>query len=486
MKFKKAIFSFVISAALVFNSVSAVFAAPDTASSTASTEGASEGSGEASSEAQTGESTVASGYEGWPAGPQVNAGSAILIDADTGTVLYDKNSHDKAYPASTTKLMTALLALENCSLTETVTFSYDAVHSVSPGDSYIATKEGEQYTLEQCLYALLLPSANEVAYGVAEHVSGSVSSFVDLMNKRAKELGATDTHFNNSSGLYDPDHYTTAYDLAMIGRACMANNTMLSIMQTTSYQIGPTNKTNEIRYLNQRHSMLKSGTYYYEYCVGGKTGFTDESQYTLVSFASKGDMNLICVVFKCELADYRYEDTISLFNWGFDNFERVSVSSEDAGVLLDNMNYYKSRVFDSPDNSFTLQTSYICLPSGVDKSKITHSIEKKGTDDTFAVVTFYYNGKNVGTADLIVTQDSDLSAKPSNLPYVETESPAETESVEYVVINAWSIIYILIFVIFLLILIFVLIFINYSPQGKELMRTRKRRKGYGRNRKLRF
>lgn len=422
----------------------------------------------------------------WPAGPEINAGSAILIDANTGTILYEKNAHEKAYPASTTKLMTSLLALENCSLTETVTFSHEAVHSISPGDAYIATKEGEQYTMEQCLYALLLPSANEVAYGVAEHVSGSIDAFVGLMNQRARELGAINTHFNNSSGLFDENHYTTAYDLAMISRACMENTTMLSIMQTRSYQIPPTNKTNETRYLNQRHELLRPGNYYYEYCVGGKTGFTDESQYTLVSFATKGDMNLVCVTFQCEQEEYRYQDTIALFNWGFENFEKVSVSSEAAGVLLKNTDYYKTRVFNSPQTSFTLETSYITLPDNTDTSKVTTTISRENAGDAFAIVTFNYDDRTVGSARLIITNSAATEDRPSNIPFLVPVDKGNIVTTQYVVLNAWHIIYTVIFLIILLIIIFVLLFVNLSPQGKEMIRTRRRRKGYGRNRKIHF
>lgn len=457
MRLKSTLMSVILSCTLVLCSVQPAFAdEPDTASSK------------------------------WPAGPQINAGSAILIDADTGTILYEKNAHEKAYPASTTKLMTSLLALENCSLNETVTFSYEAVHSVSPGDSYIATKEGEQYTMEQCLYALLLPSANEVAYGVAEHVSGSLAAFVSAMNQRARELGAINTHFNNASGLYDENHYTTAYDLAMISRACMENATMLSIMQNRSYQLPPTNKTNETRYLNQRHLMLKPGTYYYEYCVGGKTGFTDESQYTLVSFATKGDLNLICVTFQCELEEYRYQDTMALFNWGFDNFEKVAVSSEDSGVLLKNTDYYKTKVFGSPEVSFSLETSYITLPENTDTSKVTTSISRENAGDAFAIVTFCYDGRPVGSANLIITVDDTIEDRPSNLPFQPAVDKGTVVTTEYVVLNAWHIIYTIIFVMILLIIVFMLLFVNFSPQGREMLRTRRRRKSYGGNRKLHF
>lgn len=154
---------------------------------------------------------------------------------------------------------------------ETVTFSRAAANSVTWEDSNLATKVGEQYTVEQALYGLLLYSANEIAYGLAEHVGGSLENFVEMMNARARELGAVNTHFANASGLYDPNHYTTAYDMAMIARGCYNNSTFVNIDSTEdTYTIGPTNLTGESRTFRHRHQMLKGRPMYYEYCKGGK------------------------------------------------------------------------------------------------------------------------------------------------------------------------------------------------------------------------
>lgn len=481
MKFKPFLITVIMTMSLTANSFTTCLYAAEPVANGTSTEST------ATSDATSDNTEAVENNSKWPLGPTVNAGSAILIDADTGTILYEKNAHEKAYPASTTKLMTSLLALENCSLSETVTFSYEASHSVIPGDANIATKEGEKYSLEQSLYAILLPSANEVAYGVAEHVAGSAPSFVNMMNQRAHQLGATDTHFNNPSGLFDENHYTTAYDMAMIGRACMENSTMISIMQTLSYQIPPTNKTSETRYLSQKHGLLKKGIYHYDNCVGGKTGFTDESQYTLVSFASKGDMNLICVVFQCELEEYRYSDSVALFEWGFNNFSKISITSEDAGLMLNNMDYFKSRVFNSPNATFTLEASYLTLPANVDKARVTHTISRDSEDEAFATVKFMYDNRLVGYADIIVSNQTDTAHElPSNLPVKKISRNFVPSNTEYLTINAWHIAYCLIFFVLLLIILFVLVFIKYSPQGREIMKTRKRRKGYGKNRNIHF
>ena len=197
---------------------------------TTDTTGNSQGSSQGSSDNQ------------WPASPTISAGSAILIDADTGAILYEKDCHSRAYPASTTKIMTSLLAIENSSLDDVITFSKAAANSYKWDEANTGTREGEQFTMEQALYATLLKSANEVAYGIGEYIAGSIPAFSDMMNERARELGALNTHFNNPNGLSDTNHYTTAYDLAMIGRACFNNSTFMTISSSVNYSIPPTNK----------------------------------------------------------------------------------------------------------------------------------------------------------------------------------------------------------------------------------------------------
>ena len=170
-------------------------------------------------EQQRSESIMTNAIPGWPQGPAVSAKGAILIEADTGTILYGKNIHEKLYPASTTKILTTLIAAERCELNETVKFSAEAVNSIERASSNMGIDIGQELTMEQCLYGILVYSANEVANAVAEHVSGSIDAFVELMNERAAELGATDSHFVTTNGLHDDAHYTTPYDLAQIGRA---------------------------------------------------------------------------------------------------------------------------------------------------------------------------------------------------------------------------------------------------------------------------
>lgn len=426
---------------------------------------------------------------GWPEAPSISAGSAILIDADTGTILYDKDSHIKGFPASVTKLMTALLTVENCSLSEIVTISHDAEYSVGPEDAKLDMHEGETFTVEEALYAILLKSANDMAFALGEHIAGSVPEFANMMNERAAQLGALNTHFTNASGLSDPDHYTTAYDIAMFSRACMNNSTITGIMNTRQYVIQPTNKYGYTRTLNQRHEMLlTNNSNYYEYAVGGKTGFTDESKYTLCTFATKGDMNLIAVVLLCETPEDRYKDTYALFEYGFNNFQKLTLDSSDTSNLLADSSYYHSNVFGGSNVSFSLASSAVTVPNGVTSKDIEMIVSRNNTSgESFANVSFQYGDVVVGNSELTMSTTSGTGTlgRPSNLPFLKLEEAAPVETKDYIVINAVHIIYGVLFVAFLLTILLGLVFMNYTEYGKEMIKTRKRRRGY-RRRKLKF
>ena len=375
----------------------------------------------------------------WPTAPVTLAESAILIDADTGAILYDKGSHTKAYPASMTKIMTGLLTIENCSLDEVVTVSSAAVKSVMQGDSNISTKVGEQYTVEQSLYAILLSSANEVAYGLAEHVGSSLTGFVDMMNERAKELGALDTHFDNASGLSDPNHYTTAYDMAMIGCASFSNAQFLSIdSYTGSYTLEATNLTRTARILTGNNLLFKGRQFYYEYCKGSKTGFTDEAGYTLISYAEKDGMRLICVVMKEANINDRYIDTKALFEYGFNNFNKVPISNSDVSSLFTSSNYYNSDVYGNNNINFSIDSSYVDLPNDANLSDIGMMLDRKSDeniDDSnyTAKLNFLYKGNIVGNSSFVVNKIN--AVKSENLPYLASDNPAKLTSKKSLLIN---------------------------------------------------
>lgn len=259
-----------------------------------------------------------------PTPPVIESEAAVLMDARTGQILFEKNMHERLYPASITKIMTVLLGVENADLDETVTMSHDAVFSIELGASHIALDEGEQISMEQALMAAMLPSANEACNGIAEHISGSVTAFVELMNKRAVEAGALNTTFANANGLSDPRHLTTAYDMAMITQAAVQNPQFRRIFGTSHYVIAPTNKQVETRYLWAEHKMFGSGRYEYDGVIGGKTGYTRASGNTLVTLAQRGERELIVVAIR-SLNQAVYTDTAALLDYGFNQFNESSI-----------------------------------------------------------------------------------------------------------------------------------------------------------------
>ena len=365
---------------------------------------------------------------GRPEPPQVAAEATILMEAKTGAILYAKNAHTTYYPASITKVMTALLTLENCSLDEVVTFSYRATHELEEGSSSIARTEGEELSVKNCLYALMIASANEVAQALAEHVSGSLEDFAALMTERAKEIGCLNTNFSNPSGLNDPNHYTSAYDMALIMREAVQNPAFVEIDSTTSYYIPATNKNPEKLGIAMKHKLLQKGDSHYEYAVAGKTGYTSLAGYTLVTYAVKGDMELICVTLGCDTSDDRYTTTRALFEYGFNNYTMYNVAEHDTSFntnneLLEDDSFLGSSLISLsiPDNN------WIILPNSVPFSALESNFawgDSEAAANTLATVTYSYNGLPVGQANLTVLQDED------NFQFQATNEAGSLESRE--------------------------------------------------------
>lgn len=260
--------------------------------------------------------------------------AVLLMEASTGKVVYEKNGYEKKYPASTTKIMTAILAIEHCNLNETATASEFAINSVPSGYSTANIQIGETLSVKDLLYALMLQSANESAVILAEHVSGSQEAFANLMNEKAKELGCKNTHFINPNGIHNENHYTTAYDLALITQYAMKNQTFRDIVKTTSFTLpATTSYPSESRtYANTNNLIIydarnRPDNYYYKYATGVKTGYTSAAKNCLVASAEKNGIEYISVVLGASITyestgsvSYRYVDTISLFDYAFDNF----------------------------------------------------------------------------------------------------------------------------------------------------------------------
>ena len=325
---------------------------------------------------------------GWPKGPGTYDDAAIIMEAGTGAILYAKNIDTHFYPASITKVLTALVALENGKFEDPVVFSHDCVAFLQPGDSSVGLKEGDEITLEQALYATLLASANEAAYAVGENVGKNAGHdynwFIDEMNARCRELGGENSHFVNTNGLHDPDHFTCARDMALIGCELFSHPEFFEIVQTHQHEI-PASDTCEQHVFQQKHKMLNpNSSQYYEYAVGGKTGFTSDALNTLITMADNGETQLVCVVLHSQ-SGYHYSDTRALFDYAYQNFVRTPVAgnetSEDVGEILEEEG-----------------GGYVMLPKGVEFADLEMELVPDDANDGKGTLNYTYQGNLVGTA----------------------------------------------------------------------------------------
>lgn len=346
----------------------------------------------------------------WPEAPDIGAEAAVLIEADSGTVLYAKNADSKRYPASITKILTALITIENSDLSDTLVFEGEALDPLPSGYVSIEPSDGEQMSVEDCLYGLLLYSANDAANALAVHDSGTIAAFAEKMNERAARAGATHTHFSNPSGLAEETHYTTAYDMAMILRACIQEEEFVKIAGSLSYTIPATNK-HASRYVEMRHQMLKkNSSNYYEYYVAGKTGFTTPSGHTLVTYAEKDGLKLICSVMQCE-EGVQYQSTRALFDYGFDNFRLLTESEVESDTSRLNTGIPALNELQGND-LFSLEkvnSSAVILPRGLSLSDLEVSVAllnpQQESDHCFAEAEYNYEGMKLGSTRLRITVD---------------------------------------------------------------------------------
>ncbi|WP_250277482.1 D-alanyl-D-alanine carboxypeptidase family protein [[Clostridium] colinum] len=409
----------------------------------------------------------------------LTAKSAVLIDAKTGIVIYEKNKDEKSYPASTTKIMTALLAIENTNPTDILTHSHNAVYNIGPGSSHIGMRENEQITMEQALHGVLLASANEVCMAIAEHISGNVEDFVELMNKRAQKLGAKNTHFVNPHGFHDDNHYTTSYDMALIMKEAIKNEEFVKYINTPTYRISTTNIVNEERVLNNSNKLiLKTSPYYYEYCIGGKTGFTNEAGNTLVTYAKKDNIELISVVMRDE--GYKvYDDTKTLFEYGFSAYEQKEIFNKE-GYKNKVPVFQKFKEQEIPLGDIYLLAEdnlSINLPKNVDVSKIikVDNIPKPvlgpiNIGDKVGTLDFLYEDNIIASVNLISETKLDI------IDEAKLEKKEKLKSMSKIFLNIVK--YIGIGLIVLLILFFILMIIVKSVVKRKRKRKRFSRYGY--------
>lgn len=375
---------------------------------------------------------------GWPQGPQVYPESAIVMDMDTGAILYGKGIDKQQYPASITKVLTALVAIENSELTDTVRFSQESIDCLEPGYAHIAMKPGEEITMKDALHGLLLASANEVAYAIGESVGGTHERFVEMMNEKAVELGCKNTHFINTNGMFDEEHYTSARDMALITQAAFKHQELLDIVQTLQYTIPPTNIEPEARTFQQKHKMLLHGRYYDERCIAGKTGYTEKAHNTLVTVMQQGDKRLVIAVLNSRKDTF--EATKQLSDYGFANFERVNIASNE-----------KSKKVKGIDTE-----AYVTLPSGVKFDDLRSRVDKKGN------LSYFYEDLLVGTTKVILKQ--------------ETKVEGVKKKKEKSVIDKALIIKIVVIALAAIIVVFFIVLLLAIERRNRLRRARRRRK----------
>lgn len=395
----------------------------------------------------------------WPEAPLTNSGAACLMDADTGAILFDANMDEQRYPASITKVMTALLVAENRQPTDTVTFGEQAVSESIPGNARIDVQLGETITVEDALHAVLLASANEVCTQLAIDIAGSVEAFADMMNERAAALGCTNTHFTNPNGLPDPNHYTTAHDMALIMQEAIKNETFLRVESDLSYTIQPTNMTASPRQLQNHHVMLfqDDPNYGYQGAFAGKTGYTDEAHNTLVTAAKRNNITLICVVLTCDNLDYII-DTRSLFDYGFDNFTHYTLK-------------------DTKTESFS---GTITLPKDAKLKNATYTDPDDAADQESFTRQYFYDGHPIGTAEVSAKSSSDDSSAVSS----SSETPSdgigivtpETDGTNRSAASLFSPLYVLIALNVVAVLVLIVALIQRSRKRRRRRRKKNRRK----------
>lgn len=355
----------------------------------------------------------------WPDTPDILADGGILVDADSDAVLFEKNADQAYYPASITKILTALIIIENCDLDDIVTFSDRAVNDVESGSSNMGALEGDQLSVRDCLYGLMLASANEAANALAEHCAGSMEAFADMMNQKAKELGCTGSNFANPSGLNNENHYTTARDMAIIMKAAIANPVFLEIDSSLYWKHGPIKRypdpDDPHNTVYAHHSMLKKNDYrYYSGAFAGKTGYTSLAGNTLVTCAKRDGMTLICVILNGHQT--HYQDTKTLFDYGFLNFKTRPVSDYDHSYTSIENDMTIAGLTASPISTLSLDDDcFVTLPQNADfndiETGLNYQLDASAPPDSIARISYRYAGRNIGSSYLMIKNTKDSLAR---------------------------------------------------------------------------
>lgn len=418
--------------------------------------------------------------------PDLVCNAAIVMDAASGQILYEKNAYERKYPASITKILTTLVALDHgVNFDDTVVMSENAIWGIERNSTNIGLDVGEKVTVRDIMYATMVQSANECAYAVAELVAGDLESFAKLMNDRIEEIGCTDTHFVTPNGLHDDNHYTCAYDMALITKEALKNDTFREIAGTLSYVVPETNLADETRPLWNGNKMINPAeSNYYEYCKGGKTGYTSMANNTLVTFAEKDGLELICVILDCDGWKYSYTDSKALYNYCYNNytyfrpltdftFESKNEELSETNSIL--QNYYSSLNHEMVDLIVDRDYSLL-LNKSVDTTKIEKQINLFDTakDNVLGEIIFSYEGEQIGSTPITSTTPL-LSSQMTQEP-TEEKGPSLLSKIGKILLR--------ILIVFLCLIIVLGIYMLIAALIRKLRRNRRRR-SYGRRRRRR-
>ncbi|MDO5416859.1 MAG: D-alanyl-D-alanine carboxypeptidase family protein [Lachnospiraceae bacterium] len=357
----------------------------------------------------------------WPQSAGISADGGILMDADSGAILFEKNADQAYYPASITKILTALVVIEHCDLDEMVTFSHNAVYNVESGSSNMGALDGDILSVRDCLYGLMLASANESANALAEHCAGSIEAFAQMMNEKAKELGCTGSHFANPSGLNNENHYVTARDMALIMQAALDNPVFMEIDSALYWKHGPIQRypdpEDPHNTVYAHHSMLKKNdSRYYPGAFAGKTGYTSLAGNTLVTAARRDGMTLICVILNGHQT--HYQDTKTLFDYGFSGFQTIDLSDYDHTYTSIENDMTIAGLTASPISTLSMEEGCtLTLPQNADfkevETTLDYELDASAPEQAVAEISYTYAGHPVGSSFLMIKDSFHSRARTS-------------------------------------------------------------------------
>ena len=377
---------------------------------------------------------TAYGKPDWPRDTGVQAEAGIVVDMDSGAVLFGQNIHLPYPPASITKLLTALVVLEHCQLDETVEFSETAVNSVeSDSGNKLGSVAGDRLSVEDCLYGMLLESSNQSANALAEHTAGSIPDFVEMMNEKIAQLGCTESHFDNPSGLNGDTQYVSAYDMAIIARAAFSNEELLTISSTLSRKlVGTANYPGGITVENENRLIKPDDELYYPSAKAGKTGYLIAAGNTLVTYGEENGRRLVSVILKGQPRQY-FMDARTLMEFGFRDFKNIAPAESEGRYVTGEEVLHLDRGDFACQDLMIDPAAVITLPNGAsleDADVTLDALPAEYSERAVGQLTYTYNDRVIGTAFLLAKDGVALPDAPQETPEEGETEPAESVPAE--------------------------------------------------------